>query len=205
DKFLDGGEQNYAADNLTADPEGNDPSNTLYAIWKIQTYTVKVKKVINNLGVADSSWDSHGFRFYYSISNGGEYDVTNAFVTDENGLSVNDGEVTIENVPYGSTLSVWEVLSVEESAVFTTDHDADHKFEIEDVTEEKLAETIAVTNTRVTGKITVVKTVVDGEGGVCDTEFPTEKFIFKLERLNSAGTEVDDTFTAVYYTLYANK
>ena len=44
DVWLQGGETNYAADNLPADPEGNDPSNTLYAVWDITMVPVQIQK-----------------------------------------------------------------------------------------------------------------------------------------------------------------
>ncbi|MBP0990453.1 MAG: InlB B-repeat-containing protein [Oscillospiraceae bacterium] len=206
DKFLDGGEENYAADNLSADPTGNDESNTLYALWEIKTYKVVVKKEIFNYGVADTSWDDHGFAFHYSVTDGGDYNVADALV-ETNGVSVTNsasGDIVIENVPYGSTLSVWEVLTNAESADFTTNHDADNKVQITltgmevEEDEETLKQQVVITNTRVTGKIVISKEVSDKNG----TEFSTERFIFKFERLESASsTDVDDSFVPVYITL----
>ena len=184
-----------------------DEANVLYAVWEIKTYKVVVKKQIENFGIADTSWDDHGFAFHYSVTDGGDYNVTDGIVNAD-GVSVTNsasGDIIIENVPYGSTLSVWEVLTTAESVDFTTDHDVENKVqitltnvEVED-DEVTLTQQVVITNTRVTGKIVITKTVSDKNG----TEFATEKFVFKLERLSGTGANVvvDSSFTAVYLTL----
>ncbi|MBO4860660.1 MAG: InlB B-repeat-containing protein [Clostridia bacterium] len=188
-----------------------DEANVLYAVWEPRTFDVIVKKVIANFQMTDDTWNQHGFMFYYSVTKDGETLVADTLVK-EGGVSVNGSAntgdtdtVIIANVPYGATLSIWEVLQEGgEQTLFLTDHDADNKIEI--VLNDELAlkddgRTLAapavITNTGALGTIIVSKTVNDKNG----TEFANEKFVFKLERLTSADGAVDATFAPVYFTL----
>ncbi len=188
-----------------------DEANVLYAVWELRTFDVIVKKVIANFQMTDDTWNQHGFMFYYSVTKDGVSLIADTLVK-EGGVSVNGSAntgdtdtVIIANVPYGATLSIWEVLQEgDEQTLFLTDHDADNKIEI--VLNDELAlkddgRTLAapavITNTGALGTIIVSKTVTDKNG----TEFANEKFVFKLERLTSADGAVDATFAPVYFTL----
>lgn len=89
-----------AADNLKVSDENNwDPlENTVYAVWKINTYTVTVKKIVDGETATDKS-------FKFSVTADESYTISDE---DASFSLVNGGEKIFAEVPYGTELTFAE-------------------------------------------------------------------------------------------------
>ena len=102
--------QTVAADNKTIQGTVNTDANTVYAVWQIHKYSVDLTKVLVNKGVDDSTWNNYDFTVKYTITYPGDYQpVTGDAASNLTGVSLRNGQTyTIQNIPHGSVLTVWE-------------------------------------------------------------------------------------------------
>ena len=174
EKFLNGGETNYAADNLTSTPTGNDPSNTLYAIWEINRYKVDVVKVLENFGISDTYDNDYKFTFDYTITYPTDYTPVTGDAASTTGAKVSvNTKYTIENIPHGSSLTVTETLTTAEGNVFTVSYTNNVINSVTAENDGDLAAIVTITNTRKLGKITISKSLSEGTA-------TNERFIFQI-------------------------
>ncbi len=156
--FLTGEETgNYGADNLDIDA-ANDKSNTLYAVWEIARYNLTVTKAyVGTLAPQYASiyTDTYQFTVNYTVSYKDGYTADpNVDAKSTNGAKVSvSAPLVIENIPYGSTVQVTEVLTDAESQVFAAST-------VAPVGPMTADAAVQITNTSGTGTLTVTKTVV---------------------------------------------
>lgn len=143
-----------AADQLVRE-NGNDETNTLYAVWEeVPVYPVVVKKTVSNGSLTINTEETFNFTYTVTYPDGYQPRTTDASTSGELTITVTGttpGTATITNVPEGSTVTVTEIPH---SSFDTTYNPSTH--EISNIIAEGLIE---VTNTRKTVTVTVKKEV----------------------------------------------